>query len=497
MTKAKKQSEPQKVEKNYTLDCLRTSMGMLSDGRLYDDYFERYGYRKDYTIDDVEAILSSGDIDSMRFLSQTFYSISGYYQQHVNYFATLLKYCGLLIPNPKLGGSLQNNALRKKYFHADKAVSKLKLQSLGPHIAKQVLLNGICYYAVSEKTNKNIELIELPCRFSRSRFKAQDGHYLVEFNVEYFDMLDPIVRPSVLGAYPAEVSTYYESWSRKREGSAWLLLPDTVGRAFVLFEKQPLFLSIIPSIIKNERMVDIEDKKQANEQKKILITEMPHLNDGKLVFEPDEVKIMHDGAAQMVQKSNDDVSVYTTYGKAEVADLGAKDGLNNKGVENSKSNIYSTSGTSAELFASSTSSGLSTSTKLHLATMMTLGNQIAAFIEDIVNEVYGNGAVSFSYKMLPVSYLNENDFIDESLKLATNGYPLLIPMAAQGISAHELINIKEVENDVLELGEVLKPLRSSYTETETTQSDEGGRPTKTTEKKAETTIKKDESKDRN
>lgn len=497
MTK-KAKADTREVKKNYTLECLRTSMGRLSDGRSYDDYFERYGYHKNYTIEEVEEIVSSTDVDSKRYLSQVFYRNSGYYIQLVNYFATLLKYSGILIPNPKLGGSLQNNSLKKKYYHADKAISKLKLPLLGVHIAEQVLVNGIYYCAVSEKAKQDIVITELPYQYSRSRFKACDGHHLVEFNVEYFDTLSPDIRQSVLAAYPQEISDYYNEWSKGHGNSAWLLLPDTVGRAFVLFKQQPYFLSVIPSIIKNERMVDIEDKKQANELKKILITEMPHLNDGKLVFEPDEVKIMHDGAAQMVQKSNEDVSVYTTYGKAEVADIGTRDGISNKGTENSRKNIYSASGVSSELFSSSTSSGLSTSSKPHLAIMMNLGNQIAAFVEDIINEIYGNGAIFFSYKILPVSYLNEKDFISDSLKMAMSGYPLLIPMAVQNFSAHELINLKEVENNVLKLGEILIPLQSSYTQTaDDGTTGEVGRPTKTPEQKKETTVKKDESNDRN
>ena len=72
--------------------------------------------------------------------------------------------------------------------------------------------------------------------------------------------------------------------------------------------------------------------------------------------------------------------------------------------------------------------------------------------------------------------------------MAQSGYSFLLPSAAIGLGQRELLGIKELENEVLVLREKLIPLASSYTE-----SGEVGRPTKTAEQKAPSTIVKEES----
>ena len=80
------------------------------------------------------------------------------------------------------------------------------------------------------------------------------------------------------------------------------------------------------------------------------------------------------------------------------------------------------------------------------------------------------------------------------MKLAQSGYSFLLPSIAIGIDQRELLGIKELENDVLELRDKLIPLASSYTESASTG--EPGRPTKTTEQKSPSTIVKEESIDK-
>ncbi len=66
--------------------------------------------------------------------------------------------------------------------------------------------------------------------------------------------------------------------------------------------------------------------------------------------------------------------------------------------------------------------------------MMYLANQFSDAISQNVNAIYGNGNVKFSYKILPVSYYNEKDYIEESFKLTGSGYSIFIPSIALGIS---------------------------------------------------------------
>jgi hypothetical protein len=109
--------------------------------------------------------------------------------------------------------------------------------------------------------------------------------------------------------------------------------------------------------------------------------------------------------------------------------------------------------------------------------MMTLANKFAKFITNIVNDNFANSNVSFKYTILPITHYNEAKFIDNSYKLATAGYSLIIPALAQGLTQRDLINLKDLENDVLELGDKLIPPKTSFTDNGAS-GEEGGRPTK-------------------
>jgi hypothetical protein len=85
--------------------------------------------------------------------------------------------------------------------------------------------------------------------------------------------------------------------------------------------------------------------------------------------------------------------------------------------------------------------------------MMVLGNKYSNFISFLLNDKYGNSSISFKYSILDITYYNESTYISDALKLAQNGYSYILPALAMGISQRDLINIKEIENNVYKLGE--------------------------------------------
>jgi hypothetical protein len=126
--------------------------------------------------------------------------------------------------------------------------------------------------------------------------------------------------------------------------------------------------------------------------------------------------------------------------------------------------------------------------------MMYLANKFARFITNIVNENFANSNISFKYTILPITHQNEAKYIDSSYKLASSGYSLAIPALAQGLSQRDLVNLKDLENDVLKLHDKLIPPANAFTGGTTGEGgDEGGRPTKSEDEKRDQTIKNEES----
>lgn len=432
---------------------------------------------KDYTYEEVEKIITGGNLDAQLTLSRNFFEKDCLYRRIIIYYATLLKYVGIVIPNPTLGNRLSTDHIQKRYFNAVEFVDQMKLPTICTEIFLRVLVDG-CYYGIIKKFDKKtITIMTLPATYCISRFKTPDGDSLIEFNVEYFDSItDEEARKKALLSYPKEIAKAYRKYKNGKLKSKWVFIDSTISLCFSFFEiPTPLFLGMIPSTMDYDEAVDTEKERDLEEIRKILVQKVPHLNDGQLLFEPEEAAVMHKGAVNMM-KGNKNVSVLTTY--TDVDAIVSKTSNDNvtTNLDKMLKNVYGQAGTSIELFASTSNLTLLYSIKNDIALMMILGHKLENFLTTILNKQFGNANLIFSYKMLPVSIYTENDYTDEMFKLAQSGYSFVIPAVAMGISQRELNSIKELENDVLELGEKLIPLSSSYTQGG--ESGQVGRPKK-------------------
>ncbi len=451
------------------------------------------GRVKDYTEDEVKKIIESGSLLEQQRLSRNYFNKDGYYRQLVLYYATLLKYTGLLIPNPAAGKNLSTSHIQKKYFQAMDYIDKMNLETILVEWAQKILVDG-CYYGVISKVDKmHFAVLTLPAGYCQTRFKDVAGNDLIEFDLSYFNTItDKNNKKAALAAYPDFIVSAYKKWDKGKLPSKWIVVPADIGICFPMLDGRPFFLNVIPSTIKYDEAVATEQEREKEEIRKILIQKIPHLNDGRLLFEPDEAEEMHRGAVGMV-RNNQNTTVLTTYADIDsIASRGSTDKAGSNALEGMKQNIYSQAGVSGEIFAATGGNTTETSIKYDTAIMMYLANKFARFITNVINDNFANSNISFKYTILPITHQNEAKYIDGSYKLATAGYSLIIPALAQGLSQRDLVNIKDLENDVLGLTDKLIPPKTSFTDGGDS-GEEGGRPTKTTDEKRDQTIKNEES----
>ena len=145
----------------------------------------RWGRRrervKEYTLEEIESIINSGSTEAQIILSRNYFRRGGFYQRLLLHYATLLKYTGLLIPNPSFGKNLSEQYIVKKYNNAITFIDNAKLPKLFTHIAIKALRDG-CYYGVIQGvTDKSISILDLPIFYCRSRFKDKEGNDIIEF----------------------------------------------------------------------------------------------------------------------------------------------------------------------------------------------------------------------------------------------------------------------------------------------------------------------------
>ena len=191
---------------------------------------------------------------------------------------------------------------------------------------------------------------------------------------------------------------------------------------------------------------------------------------------------MHAGAVGMM-KGNKNVNVLTTYADADIISSQSTSDTSRNNIEKIFKVIYNEAGISSELFAATGNLTLDKSIKNDLSFMMFLCNKYNNFITNILNRFFGNNQIKFKYKILPISYYNDTDYLNNTHKLASSGYSYILPALAADLSQRDLVNIKNLE-EALELRKKLIPLSTSYTES----ANDGGAPEKTEGEKSDKTL---------
>lgn len=424
---------------------------------------------KNYTDSEIESIINSGSLETQQELSRNYFFKDGFYREILIYYATLLKYCGILIPHPSFGKDLSNEHIEKKYFQAIEYLDRIDIPSLFTNISTEVLITGSYFGLIVQADKKAFSVMDLPTSYCISRFKDIYGNDVIEFNLSYFNSLsDKTIRKKVLKTYPKEVQTAYQKFLEGKIDK-WYRLPIEYSICFQLFDGRPPFLNIIPATLNYDQAVENEKAREAEEIKKIIVQHIDHLSDGTLLFEPDEVAVMHEGAVGMM-RGNPNVSVLTSYGDVSAITSKTSSDTVSTNLEKMMQTIFSEAGVSSEMFASTSNLTLSYSVKTHISLMMVLARKYARFLTNVINSIYQNSNVSFSYIFLPVAEHNTKDYIDETFKLASSGYSYLIPAIALGFSQKEIIDLKDLENKVLKLEKKFVPLQSSYTQSNSTQT---------------------------
>lgn len=448
---------------------------------------------RDYKPEEIDRIVESGSLSEQQKLSRNYFYKDGFYKRILIYYATLLKYSGLLIPNPATGKKLSDPFISKKYNNAMDFVERLSLPTMLTNCSINALIDGSYYGVIQTLDKSNFALLDLPGEYCCSRFKDIKGNDIIEFDVRYFNaILNEDSKNEALAIYPKVISNHYRRWLKGKELTSWVKIPSDVGVCFPLFDGRPLFLNVIPATIQYDEAVETERERDLEEIRKIIVQKIPHLQDGGLLFEPEEAAEIHEGTVRMMGK-NKNVSVLTTY--ADVDSIVSKttaDSVSNN-LDKMVQNIYYEGGVSGQIFAATGNLSIETSIKNDTALMMVLGNKYSTFITNLINKLYSNTNINFKYSLLPITYYNESTYITDSFKLAQSGYSFLMPALALGLSQRDLSNVKDLENTLLKLGDKLKPLNSAYT-----QSSNGkvGTPEKPIEEKSPKTIQNEESLDR-
>ena len=155
----------------------------------------------------------------------------------------------------------------------------------------------------------------------------------------------------------------------------WVFIPAEIGICLPFLDGRPMFLNIIPAAIEYDQARDINKERDLEEIRKIIVQKIPHLQDGGLLFEPDEAEVMHQGTVGML-KGNPNISVLTTYADVDAIVSKTSNDNSTSSIEKSLLNIYSEAGSSPQLFGTESNLSLETSINNDMALMMTFARKL-------------------------------------------------------------------------------------------------------------------------
>jgi hypothetical protein len=434
----------------------------LSEGIYAVNYKTRPTNLK-YTKDNIQKSLDSGNASSLRTISNYFFNISGQYRRILHYFSSMLTFDYLIVPHSYSKKVDYQESFDKILKYTDNA----KIKETNRFIAFTVLLDGI-YFGYERNQNDKVVLQQLPYEYCRSKFKINENH-AVEFNLKFFDQYkDTEQKIEIFSAFPDE---FFEGYLEYKKGasSEWMLLNPNFARCHKLSENHvPLFSTVFPELIDLAEYKEMDKSKDKMDLYRLIVQKLPlDKNSGLPLLKLEEGQALHRNAKKMI--SQEGIDVLTTPLEVESISLQEKGQTLRDNIQRANNAVYDTGGISKIVFNSGSeggSIGLSHSINVDEALMFSLLDQCKSWYENRFTVISKEKKVYFEALFPPITHYNRKEMFDLYKEAATLGYSKLMPLTALGMSQTTFTNLLKYENDVLKLHEIMKPLQTSFTQTD-------------------------------
>ena len=426
------------------------------------------GVGRDFTIEEIEEIIRSGEISAIRELSRYYYRTNGRYRNSIDFLAALPLYDTLVTPQYETGKGSKTQ-ITKAFYNACIFVEALDVKNTLSRITREWLKSGI-YYGILQESGSKVVIQDLPTEFCRTRYKDFNNLNVLEFNLNYFltHYTDETLRNQVILNFPPAIQNGWKAWRNHKVEDSWVTIPASAGGIVFCFaeDQTPLLITAIPELFKLKESVGREEKRDENELHKLLIHQMPIDSNGHLVFDLEEIEKIHAGIAEMLYDL-DTVDVLTALGEAHLESLqdsSAASQANNR-LEKYSDNAWDALGSSKLFFNADNSSSLAYVIKRMESVMGLYLNMYDTWIKFLINSRFSRTGLTFDFEILPTTKFNIKDYVGYYLQQAQFGYPRMRVGAAIGIKQRNLVSAIDFENEFLNLDEKMKPLLSSYTQT--------------------------------
>lgn len=296
---------------------------------------------------------------------------------------------------------------------------------------------------------------------------VDDGCFNFAFDFTFFEKED---NEKYLNYYPREFKTRYNKYKKNRKNYRWQEL-DSDKTICTKFYEDLVDITYPPYCNTFGDLFDISDYKQIdkqsaeNENYQLIGLEMEtNSKNGEPNNFTVDPKTVLDFYSLIQQSLPEGIGAFISPVKWNTAQFSNSSQSKIDRVQNSTRNFWDGAGVASVLFSSgATNAGtLKYSMLVDTNMLFVIYRQLERWLNRKLKREF-NGEVAI--KLLDIHRLNQNDFIDQQLKLAQYGVPNKTMLSsAIGLSPIEMLSLNTLECDILDLVNKLKPLSSSHTQ---------------------------------
>ena len=413
-----------------------------------------------YTKDDITQYLSNPYTyqKQLRQAITYIYGASSHFRRLIQYFTGLSDLAYVVSPYRIDPRTANVKSVNRNYRRVLNAMSAMEVRSQFPKILT-VCLREDTFYGTMWVTNDNITIQQLPADYCN--ISTIEGNVLnVTFDFSYFDS-----RSQFLDYYPQEFRTKYAVYQSNRM-QRWQELDSPTSFAIkcnsdILEYPLPPFAGILREVYDLEDYRQLKLTKTSLENYAMLVMTLGIDDNGNWQMDLDKAKEFWRNLDSVLPEEVGSVLSPMPINKISFEKTNTGD---TDTISDAEQNLFTAAGVSSQLFNNEKASSNALLLSIKADQAITFG--IVKSIEDAVNRYIQaqSWGKNFKVTFLDCSPFNRKELGDGYLKACQFGIPMVSYYAAsQGLNQAELDCMSFLENDVLGLSQMFKPLQSSST----------------------------------
>lgn len=404
------------------------------------------------------------------------YGASPHFRRLIQYFVGLSDLAYVVSPHKIDPRSANLKTVSRNYRKVLGMLSGMNIESQFRKILT-VCLREDTFYGTMWITGDSVIIQQLPAEYCTVA-TIEDNVLNVTFDFTYFN-----ANSDMLKYYPPEFSAKYEQYKANRKQSKIELdAPTSFAikcNSDILTHPIPPFAGVLRDVYDLEDYRDLKMTKTTLENYAMLVMQLGINAEGDWTIDLEKAKAFWRNLDSVLPEEVGSVLSPMPISKIsfEKSNTGDTDTIGE-----AEQNLFTSAGVSSLLFNNDKASANALLLSIKADQAITYG--IVKSIEDMVNrfiwrQPYGK---TFKVTFLDCSPFNRKELQDHYLKACQYGIPMISYFAAaSGLNQSELDGMSYLENEVLGLHDMFRPLQSSSTMSSSesnASSDEGGAPEK-------------------